>query len=81
MDLIPDRQAALLKVGGEGLRHIGTYLRNAGRKDAMLLSLPGISDKNAGQVQEIGDSIQKGLFEKEDLVVALRDGSTEICSF
>lgn len=62
-------EAILVKVGGAGLCHSDLHLISGEWKNAVPLSLPKtLGHEVAGWVEEVGESVPKGLFERGDLV-------------
>jgi propanol-preferring alcohol dehydrogenase len=65
----PRGDAVIVKVGGAGLCHSDLHLIDGEWKDAMPLPLPKTPGHEiAGWVEEAGDSVPKGMFERGDTV-------------
>ncbi len=79
----PRGEGIIVKVGGAGLCHSDLHLMNGEWKEAIPLALPKIPGHEvAGWVEEIGDSVPKGMFERGDLVAVFGGwgcGSCQIC--
>lgn len=65
----PRGEGVVVKVGGAGLCHSDLHLINGEWRDAIPLALPKTPGHEvAGTVEEIGDSVPKGICERGDLV-------------
>jgi len=75
-------ESVLVKVGAAGLCHSDLHLINGEWQDAIPLSLPKTPGHEiAGWVEEIGDNVPEGLFEKGDLVAVFGGWGCGICTF
>lgn len=75
-------EAVLVRVGAAGLCHSDLHLINGEWKDAIPLALPKIpGHENAGWVEEIGDTVPEGLFNKGELVAIFGGWGCGICTF
>lgn len=87
----PRGEGVVVKVGGAGLCHSDLHLINGEWRDAIPLALPKTPGHEvAGTVEEIGDSVPKGICERGDLVavfggwgcgscLACKRGDEQIC--
>lgn len=65
----PRGEGVVVKVGGAGLCHSDLHLISGEWSDAIPLALPKTPGHEvAGTIEEIGDSVPKGMFERGDLV-------------
>ena len=74
-------EAVLVKVGGAGLCHSDLHLISGEWKNALPLSLPKTPGHEvAGWVEEVGESVPKGLFERGDLVAVFGGWGCGVCT-
>lgn len=75
-------EAVLIKIGAAGLCHSDLHLINGEWKDAIPLALPKIpGHENAGWVEELGDTVPPGLFNKGELVAIFGGWGCGVCTF
>jgi alcohol dehydrogenase, propanol-preferring len=91
--VITKGEQVLVKVGATGLCHSDLHLINGDWKDSIPLQLPTTPGHEiAGWVEEIGDSVPKGILNKEDMVavfggwgcgvcVYCKNGDEQMCNF
>ena len=74
-------EAVLVKVGGAGLCHSDLHLISGEWKNALPLRLPKTPGHEvAGWVDEVGESVPKGLFESGDLVAVFGGWGCGVCT-
>lgn len=74
-------EAVLVKVGGAGLCHSDLHLISGEWKNALPLDLPKTPGHEvAGWVEEVGESVPKGLFERGDLVAVFGGWGCGVCT-
>jgi len=75
-------EAVLVRVGASGLCHSDLHLLNGDWKDAIPLKLPKTPGHEvAGWVEEVGESVPVGSFNKGELVAIFGGWGCGICSF
>jgi propanol-preferring alcohol dehydrogenase len=91
--VITKGEQVLVKVGATGLCHSDLHLINGDWKNSIPLQLPITPGHEiAGWVEEIGDSVPKGVLNKEDMVavfggwgcgvcVYCKNGDEQMCNF
>jgi propanol-preferring alcohol dehydrogenase len=77
----PRGDAVVVRVGGAGLCHSDLHLLNGEWKDAIPLPLPRIPGHEiAGWVEEAGDAVPKGMFERGDTVAVFGGWGCGACT-
>jgi alcohol dehydrogenase, propanol-preferring len=75
-------EAVLIRVGASGLCHSDLHLISGEWKDAIPLELPKIPGHEvAGYIEEVGNTVPTGLFDKGELVAIFGGWGCGICSF
>jgi propanol-preferring alcohol dehydrogenase len=77
----PKGDAVIVKVGGAGLCHSDLHLLDGEWKDAIPLSLPRTPGHEiAGWIEETGDSVPEGMFERGDTVAVFGGWGCGVCT-
>ncbi len=77
----PRGDGVLVKVGGAGLCHSDLHIIGGEWTHAIPLSLPKIPGHEiAGWVEEVGDSVPKGMFERGDTVAVFGGWGCGVCT-
>ena len=75
-------ESVLVKVGATGLCHSDLHLLSGEWSNAIPLPLPMTpGHESAGWIEEIGDTVPRGLFEKGDLVAVFGGWGCGMCTF
>jgi alcohol dehydrogenase, propanol-preferring len=78
--VLTNGEQVLLKVGAAGLCHSDLHLINGEWKDLIPVPLPLTPGHEvAGWIEEIGDSVPKGLIKKGDLVAVFGGWGCGVC--